>query len=88
MTEPQRLRVTRLDSLVVNKDHTVTGTFLTDGGDVLTARFIIDERGNGNVIPDDFFTPWDGTAESVRSVIHAASSILRAHDLSRLPDSR
>ena len=72
--------------MVVNRDHTVTGTSLTELGEVVEATFTMDEKGNGQVNPGDFFTPWNGTAESVRSVIHAAASILRAHDLSPLPD--
>jgi hypothetical protein len=87
VSEPPRLRVIRLDTMVVNEDHTVTGTFRADDNEILKARFTIDEKGFGHVRPEDFFTGWNGSAESVRSVIHAAAAILRAHELSPLHDS-
>lgn len=87
MNEPPRLRVTRLDSMAVNRDHTVTGKLLTEFGQVLEATFTIDDKGNGYVNPADFFTSWNGDAESIRSVIHAAASILCAHTLSPIPRS-
>jgi hypothetical protein len=88
MSNPPLLRAKRLDALVVNPDGTVTGTFTTAEGQTETVTIgDFNDHGAGNVTPTDFFMGMDGTAEAIRSVISAARSILRAHDLSPLPDS-
>lgn len=88
MSNPPLLQTKRLDALLVNSDGTVTGTFTTAEGPTETVTIgDFTDNGAGSVTPPDFFMNMDGTAEAIRSVISAARSILRAHDLSPLPDS-